>query len=262
MGYEANNLCDMPPIICDLYDMDIGALGESHDYLSRCLLQVEDLETYVEGEGVPRPTWYPCYFKKGGEKSGELLMSFAIVEDDFNFKHQPRKVNIIREAGIKMKDYQVTINLLGLRNLQSTGLLPVKKASILFNLKTMVSPAQAGSVENMKTEPSAPGADPTLNTLIEFLISLPTDELYCPRMACKVFDNIMAGFSQPILGNFVVPIGDLIVALIIERKEEIEAIEEVIEELKQMAAGEKLAIALKNDQEKNRSLSQATDGAI
>jgi len=45
------------------------------------------------------------------------------------------------------------------------------------------------------------------------------------------------------------------VALIIERKEEIEAIEEVIEELKQMAAGEKLAIALKNDQEKNRSLS-------
>lgn len=42
----------------------------------------------------------------------------------------------------------------------------------------------------------------------------------------------MVGFSQPVLGNFVVPIGDLIVALKAERKEEIEAIEEVIEELK------------------------------
>ena len=187
MGYEANDLCDMPPIIADLYDMDISAIGTvDTDFLCRCLLYIEDLETYAEGEGVPRPKWYPCSFKKGGPMSGEILMSFAIVEDDFNFRHNPEKVNIIREAGIKMKDYMVTINLLGLRNLQSTGLLPVKKASILFNLKTMVSPAQAGSVENMKTEPSAPGPDPTLNTLIEFLISLPTDELYCPRMSCKV----------------------------------------------------------------------------
>lgn len=88
MGYEANDLCDMPPIIADLYDMDISAIGTiDTDFLCRCLLYVDDLETYYEGEGVPRPKWYPCSFKKGGPMSGEILMSFAIVEDDFNFRH-------------------------------------------------------------------------------------------------------------------------------------------------------------------------------
>lgn len=144
--------------------------------------------------------------------------------------------------------------------MHSAGLIPVKKASILFNLKTMVSPAQAGSVENMKTEPSAPGADPTLNTLIEFLISLPTDELYCPRMACKVQDN--NGFYCPTLGTFCVPVGDLIVGLAKERKEEIEAIEDVIEELKAMAAGEKLAIEMKADADAAAAIAGETNEGI
>jgi len=96
-----------------------------------------------------------------------------------------------------MQEYQVTMNILGLRNLQSAGLLPVRKASILFNLKSMVAPDIGNAIENMRTEPSAPGPDPTLNTLIEFSISLPTDRLYCPRMACSVFDHVMMGFTQP-----------------------------------------------------------------
>ena len=111
-------------------------------------------------------------------------MSFAVVPGDFMFKTPLSKLNLPVEAGIKMKEFNVMMNILGLRTLQSAGILPVKKAFILFNIKSMVSPEIGNAIENVKTEPSAPGPDPTLNTLIEFDLELPTEELYCPRMAC------------------------------------------------------------------------------
>jgi len=64
-------------------------------------------------------------------------------------------------------------------------------------LKSMVPPALGTNLNNIKTEPKAPGADPTLNTLIEFNAPLPVDELFCPRLSTTVYDNIVSGFSQP-----------------------------------------------------------------
>lgn len=72
-------------------------------------------------------------------------------------------------------------------------MLPVKKAFINFNLKSMVPPAIGANLENIKTQPKMPGPDPTLNTLIEINAPLPRDELFCPRLSCTVFDNIVAG---------------------------------------------------------------------
>ncbi len=50
-----------------------------------------------------------------------------------------------------MQEYLVDINILGLRDLQSVGILPVKKAYISFNLKSLVSPEQGEALENIKT---------------------------------------------------------------------------------------------------------------
>lgn len=43
-------------------------------------------------------------------------------------------------------------------------------------------------------------------------------------MSCMVYDNIYLGFSQPQIGVFTIPIGDLMFELKKERKEELEAI--------------------------------------
>lgn len=40
-------------------------------------------------------------------------------------------------------------------------------------------------------------------------MELPVDQLYCPVLTCSVLDQIFIGFSQPIVGNFVIPIGDI-----------------------------------------------------
>lgn len=121
------------------------------------------------------------------------------------------------------------MNILGLRGLQSPGILPIKKAFLQFNLKSMVPPSLGTSLQNIRTEPKMAGTDPTLNTLIEFKAPLPTDVLFCPRMACSVFDNIAMGYSQPLIGTFTIPVGDLMHSLIAERQKETEALEHVVE---------------------------------
>jgi hypothetical protein len=52
---------------------------------------------------------------------------------------------------VKFDDYQVDIQVLGLRDLQSSGLLPVKKAFISFNIKSLVAPSEGSALENIKT---------------------------------------------------------------------------------------------------------------
>ena len=44
---------------------------------------------------------------------------------------------------------------------------------------------------------------------MNFNIPLPTDPLYSPNLSCMVFDYILKGWNQPIIGVFTVPIGEL-----------------------------------------------------
>ena len=39
---------------------------------------------------------------------------------------------------------------------------------------------------------------------------LPLDKVLCPSLQCTVNDNIFMGASQPIIGNFEVPLGELL----------------------------------------------------
>ena len=69
---------------------------------------------------------------------GELLCSFSIVEDDYVMK-KAHEVDLA--AQVEMREFQVSMNILGMRGLQSPGILPVKKAFVKFNLKGLVPPS-------------------------------------------------------------------------------------------------------------------------
>jgi len=106
-----------------------------------------------------------------------------------------------------------------MRNLASPGILPVKKAFVKFNIKSLVPP-NGPALKNIQTQPIAPGSNPTLNTTMKFNIPLPTDPLYCPKLGCAVYDYIYKGWNQPMIGVFTLPIGQLMLDLIAERQEE------------------------------------------
>jgi len=146
-----------------------------------------------------------------------MLLSFAIVDDDFTFKTPISYMDLSKI--IEYKEYTIDINVLGLRDLQSIGVLPVKKPFIRFNLRSLVPPERAQALTNIKTNPSATGSNPNINTLVSFVMDLPVDPLYCPKLQCDVFDYVFKGFVQPLLGTFTIAIGDILHEKIREREE-------------------------------------------
>ena len=61
----------------------------------------------------------------------------------------------------------------------------------------------------MQTDPNAPGCNPNINTMITFNVELAREELYCPSLACDAYDFVYKGFSQPLIGTFSIPIGEI-----------------------------------------------------
>ena len=99
------------------------------------------------------------------------------------------------------------INVLGLRDLESIGIMPIQKAYIKFMVKSLTDPVKAGTLQNIKTVPNQPGSNPNLNTVIKFKVPLPTEELYTPKLSCTVYDQVFMGLSQPTVGTFTIPLG-------------------------------------------------------
>lgn len=163
------------------------------------------------------------------------MVSFAVTDHDYVFPKPAKFVDL--SAKVTFRDFEINMLILGMRNLESPGILPVKKAFVNFNVKSLVPP-NGPAVKNIKTEPQSPGSNPTLNTTMKFNIPLPVDPLYCPRLACAVFDCIFRGWSQPLIGNFDIPIGQLMLDLAEERATETQVIVDISEEIEKMLTGE------------------------
>lgn len=113
------------------------------------------------------------------------------------------------DKNIDKQDYQLEINVLGLRQLESFGLMPIKKPFIKFRIKSLLPPAKAQAITNVQTDPNANGPNPNINTMLNFFVKLPKDNLYCPSLECDVYDFVYIGLSQPLIGTFRIPIGDI-----------------------------------------------------
>lgn len=85
-------------------------------------------------------------------------------EEAFNVP-DVRKIRLIKS--VKTKIYNAQINILGLRQLESFGLLPIRKPYIKFNIKSMLPPEKAIAVSDIITDPSV-GQNPNFNTIITF----------------------------------------------------------------------------------------------
>jgi hypothetical protein len=78
------------------------------------------------------PTWFPIKYAPGEPKSGEILVKFYACDLDTKLENATRF-----DMGqlIKYADFDISILVLGLRNLKSAGILPVKKSFIHFQAK-------------------------------------------------------------------------------------------------------------------------------
>lgn len=239
LDYEVRDIDDLesyPPFILDVFDEDQELLDSSDDFLARAIIEPEacaiaqqkhfEMDKNLEIPATPR--WHPLRYVPGEPKSGEILVSFSVSAIDYNYMHPAKNVDLA--ARVQFQEFNISMLILGLRQLQSPGILPVKKAFIQFNLKSLVPP-NSTAVQNIQTQPSASGANPTINTTMNVSIPLPTDPLYCPKLSSTVYDYIFRGWNQPMIGVFTMPIGQYMLDLKAERARETAVIEDINEEL-------------------------------
>jgi hypothetical protein len=190
-----------PPFVLNVYDKDSGMITSSSDFIGRSVILMNEAEYSQDGSEIPKPKWHSIKMgfndnepEMGG---GQILVSFGIVDEFTKFELHEKNLRIAPETDT----YKIEINVLGLRNLQSAGILPVKKPFIKFDLKSLMPPSKAEAIDNIKTEPSATGPNPTISTVIKFTTRLPVETLYCPCLSCAVYYCGMVPFPHTRVGE-------------------------------------------------------------
>lgn len=167
-----------PPIILEIFDADSGTF-DTDDFIGRSIIKLSEASLSYNEE-IPRPQWHPVKLGYGKDEPtmGQILVSFNVLEPKKAFKKSLDSIRLTPAC----EEYEITINVLGLRNLQSPGVLPVRKPFVKFMLRSLLPPSKANAIDNIETQPFATGADPTISTVLKFKISLPNDSLYCPSL--------------------------------------------------------------------------------
>lgn len=155
---EFNQIHDAPPFILNLWDHNDDAPDK---YLGRSIIRLQDASTNEIPEGgfsenlsqdivssVPKPKWHNV--RLGNHDShpvtGQVLCSFIIAPDDQVFKLSADSVKL--QTHIPMKEYDIDIHVFGLRNLQSFGLMPIRKPFLKFDIKSLLAPERAMAASN------------------------------------------------------------------------------------------------------------------
>ena len=145
---DSENYTDAPPVVFDIMDADEGFVSNSADFLGRCTIYLPDIRGLAKFEDeIPEPDWYDIRFgtDPASPACGQVLCSFALFAAD----SMPRPVDIMPKMMndmVEKLDYDVFINCLGLRELESIGLLPIQKAFVSFMIKSLTDPKESGQM--------------------------------------------------------------------------------------------------------------------
>ena len=183
-----------PPMILDVYDSD--SIIQSDDILGRAVLYViqikcltpfklKDIDYKLDDLEDSKPQWHPLTMGDEENSGGEILVSVNLFSKNFKL---PDKLSKEMRIYPETKLYEIDLNVLGLRNLVSSGILPVQKPYVKFDLSSMLPKySQFGRISNLKTEPCKGGNNPTLKTLVKFNVELPLQRDLIPSLGVKSF---------------------------------------------------------------------------
>ena len=153
---------------------------------------------YVKNDIHQRePKWHNLFLPKSNKKQGRILLSFYIFDSEH--EHLIKDINIEQKVTL----YNFEINILGLRQLKPLGIIPIKKPFIKFDLNSMnVTGKPEDAHANIKTVPCNGGTNPTINSVIKFEVKLPEKDVFLPELQCEVYDHMLSGLHNSLLGVF------------------------------------------------------------
>ena len=208
--FDIDDISTWPILFFKVLDKDpFGSddLGYQYVWLSTSEYQVNNLSKFL-------PRWHQFLLCLSDRPQGKLLISFYILD----YTHPEFASNSAKLANLDIspetKLYSFEVNVLGLRNLEPLGLLPIKKPYIYFDMNSITIPNKNDKdpvqLKSIKTEPMETGSNPNINTTIIFKIQLPIDDVFMPTMTCMVYDKVLFGLSTDVLGVFSIDVEKMI----------------------------------------------------
>jgi len=174
-------------------------LGYNYVWLSNAAYSINDT-------ALREPKWHNLFLPKSNKQQGQILLSFYIFDKDVARQSIPN-IKYIPEVSL----YNCEISILGLRQLKPLGMIEVKKPFIKFDLNSLnVTGKPEDAHANIQTVPVSGGANPTINTVIKFDTKLPKDPVFMPELQCEVYDHMLAGLHNSLLGVFSLDLKRLI----------------------------------------------------
>ena len=159
----------------------------------------------INDTNLRQPKWHDLYLPKSNKQQGQILLSFYIFD-----KAHTKDIDTINYIP-KVSLYNCEISILGLRQLKPLGMIEVKKPFIKFDLNSLnVTGKPDDAHANIQTVPVSGGANPTINTVIKFDTKLPEQDIFIPELQCEVYDHMLAGLHNSLLGVFSLDLKKLI----------------------------------------------------
>lgn len=99
-----------------MWDKDEELFDSTDDFIGRSVIFLKDASV-SEDDTIPEPRWHKVVmgFSENEPSIGEILCSFSLVPDDYRFKVPTNYMQLTDY--IEFKEYNIEINVLGLRNL-------------------------------------------------------------------------------------------------------------------------------------------------
>ena len=173
-------------------------IGYNYLWLSNAAYTLNDTQ-------LVRPRWHNLFLPKSNKQQGKIMLSFYIFGKEFS--HLINQINYFPET----MPFSCEINILGLRQLKPLSVFPVKKAFIKFDMNSLnVTGKQEDALQPIITVPGDPGENPTINTVIKFDVKLPKDDIFIPDLQCEVYDHLLSGMMNSLLGVFTIDVKKII----------------------------------------------------
>lgn len=137
-------------MILNIFDADDSLLDSSDDYIGRAVIRLHKMEGTLSplsfDDRISYPAWYPVkreYDDQYDKETGAaVLASFQLVKKGHKFPLNAEDIALNEQVNLPsgnqrypmpdldINEFKCEIMVLGLRNLRSTGLLPVRKAYV------------------------------------------------------------------------------------------------------------------------------------
>lgn len=204
----------IPSAIINVWDKDEDWLGKRNfEFLGYALVNVTP-EMLVKDnfDQIKNPKWYKLCLGKDNP-AGKILAAFQVIPQDrwAAFEEFKKSQNQFWRIPVDKKRHHIKINILGLRDLESRGLFPVKTAGIKIatsSLKSVESMQKGSGFSDLTAISKTSGDNPSIGTVLALSSDIPEDQNIMPVISGTVFEMGYRMFgSDSNIGSFSINLG-------------------------------------------------------